>query len=249
MLRTVFALTLALVPLAAPPVSAGGLGEMTPEERAAFRDEVKAYLLDNPEVLTEAMDVLQKRQAEAAAKADAQALTTYGDAIYKDANAWVGGNPDGDVTLVEFMDYRCTYCRKAYDEVADLVKGDGKIRFVVKEFPILGPDSLVSSQFAIAVRMLHGDAAYAQVHDALMTLRGSPDVETLTRLAESLSLDPKPILAKMATPEVAAVIAANHDLAQKLNITGTPTFVIGDQMLRGYVPEEGMKQIVAEARS
>ena len=241
MLRYAFALLLAATPVLAE--------EMTAEEREAFRAEVKAYLLENPEILVEAMDVLQSRQAEAAAQADAQALATYRDAILASKADWVGGNPEGDVTVVEFMDYRCTYCRKAYEEVAGLVEGDGNIRLVVKEFPILGPDSLASSQFAIAVRMLHGDAAYEKAHDALITLRGSPDAETLGRLAESLALDPAPILEKMNAPEVAQIIADNHALAQQLNITGTPTFVIGDEMLRGYVPEEGMKELVAAARS
>ena len=243
MLRYALAFT-----LAATPLFAGGLGEMTEEERAAFREEVKAYLLENPEVLVEAMDVLQSRQADAAAKADQLALDENRAAIYEDAASWVGGNLEGDVTVVEFMDYRCTYCRKAYEEVDNLITTDGNIRFVVKEFPILGPESLASSQFAIAVRQLHGDAAYEQVHDALIALRGAPDAETLGRLAESLGLEPAPILAKMESPEVSAVIAANHELAQKLNITGTPTFVIGDQMLRGYLPEDAMKEIVAAAR-
>lgn len=243
MLRYALAFT-----LAATPLFAGGLGEMTEEERAAFREEVKAYLLENPEVLVEAMDVLQSRQADAAAKADQLALDENRAAIHEDAASWVGGNLEGDVTVVEFMDYRCTYCRKAYEEVDNLITTDGNIRFVVKEFPILGPESLASSQFAIAVRQLHGDAAYEQVHDALIALRGAPDAETLGRLAESLGLEPAPILAKMESPEVSAVIAANHELAQKLNITGTPTFVIGDQMLRGYLPEDAMKEIVAAAR-
>lgn len=240
MLRFAFALLLAATPALAE--------EMTLEEREAFRAEVRAYLLENPEVLVEAMDVLQTRQAEAAAMADIQALQANKDAILASKGDWVGGNLQGDVTVVEFMDYRCTYCRKAYAEVANLVEGDGNIRLVVKELPILGPDSLTSSQFAIAVRMLHGDAAYEAAHDALITLRGTPDPETLARLAESLGHDPKAILDKMAAPEVAEVIAANHALAQALNITGTPTFVIGDEMLRGYVPEDGMKEIVAAAR-
>ena len=243
MLRYALAFT-----LAATPLFAGGLGEMTEEERAAFREEVKAYLLENPEVLVEAMDVLQSRQADAAAKADQLALNENRAAIHEDAASWVGGNLEGDVTVVEFMDYRCTYCRKAYEEVDNLITTDGNIRFVVKELPILGPESLASSQFAIAVRQLHGDAAYEQVHNALIALRGAPDAETLGRLAESLGLEPAPILAKMESPEVSAVIAANHELAQKLNITGTPTFVIGDQMLRGYLPEDAMKEIVAAAR-
>lgn len=222
---------------------------MTPAERDAFRAEVRQYLIDNPEVIMEAMQALQAKQDQAAAQADQTALTANADAIFKDAASWVGGNPDGDVTVVEFMDYRCTYCRKAYSEVEDLVKTDGNIRFVVKEFPILGDDSLASSKFAIAVKLLHGDDAYKTVHDALITLRGAPDAETLGRLASTLGYDPAPILAKMETSEVTDIIAANHALAGKLNITGTPTFVIKDQMLRGYVPEDGMKQIVDAARS
>ena len=231
------------------PAFAGGLGDMTDAERSAFRAEIRQYLLDNPKVLTEAMAVLQDRQDKAAALADSKAVTDNSDAIYKDAASFVGGNPNGDITLVEFMDYRCTYCRKAYAEVADLVKTDGNIRFVVKEFPILGDDSVTSSRFAIAMRMLHGDAAYAATHDALITLRGQPDADTLSRLALSLGYDPAPIMALMTDDKVTAVIAANHDLANTLNITGTPTFVIAGKMLRGYVPEDSMKELVIEGRA
>lgn len=244
MRRIAFALA-----LFASTAQAGGLGDMTPAERDAFRGEVRQYLLDHPEVLNEAMQALQTKQDLTAAEADVTALTANSDAIYKDAASWVGGNPAGNITVVEFMDYRCTYCRKAYSEVEDLVNTDGNIRFIVKEFPILGDDSLASAKFAIAVRMLHGDAAYKTAHDALITLRGTPDAETLGRLATTLGFDPAPILTKMDTQDVADVINANHALAGKLNITGTPTFVIETKMLRGYVPEENMKQMVTDARS
>lgn len=246
MRRFFYALSLSLL---ASTAFAGGLGDMTPAERDAFRAEVKQYLLDNPEVIMEAMQVLQQKQDRTAADADTTSLSANSDAIYKDAASWVGGNPNGNITVVEFMDYRCTYCRKAYSEVEDLVKSDGNIRFVVKEFPILGDDSTASSKFAISVKLLHGDAAYKSVHDALITLRGAPDAETLGRLARTLGYDPAPILAKMDSADVAAVIDANHALAQKLNITGTPTFVIDTKMLRGYVPEDSMKKIVSEQRA
>lgn len=242
-----FALAAATCLLASTAL-AGGLGEMSDAERQAFRDEVKTYLIENPEVLVEAMDALQARQDADAANRDLQMLADNKDVIFNDAASWVGGNPDGDITLVEFTDYRCGYCRKAHDEVAELVKSDGNIRFVVKEFPILGEESLASSQFAIAVLQLHGADAYKKAHDALIALRGSPDEPTLTRLATDLGLDPAPVIARMTAPEVQAVIEANHALANKMEISGTPTFVIDQTMVRGYVPLDGMRQIVAGQR-
>lgn len=234
--------------LLAAPGFAGGLGEMTDAERQAFRDEVRSYLVANPEVLVEAMNELQARQEKAAAANDQQLLVTYKDDIYSDSHSWVGGNPNGDVTVVEFMDYRCGYCRKAYSEVEELVKNDGNIRLIFKEYPILGEDSVTSSRFAIAVLQLHGNDAYKQAHDALITLRGKPDAETLGRLATGLGFDATPILDKMASAEVSEVIAKNQDLGVKMQISGTPTFVVQGEMLRGYVPLDQMQQIVADER-
>lgn len=245
MRRTAFALVACLMGTAA---LAGGLGEMSEAERAAFQAEVKAYLLENPEVLVEAMDVLQSRQDAAAADRDLEMMAANKDKIFNDGVSWVGGNLDGDITVVEFVDYRCGYCRKAHDEVAELVKSDGNIRFVLKEFPILGEDSIISSKFAISVLQLHGNESYKQVHDALIALRGSPDADTLARLAADLGLDPAPILARMDAPEVAAVIEANHALGKTMEVSGTPTFVVDQTMVRGYVPLDGMRQIVAGQR-
>jgi protein-disulfide isomerase len=231
--------------LLALPVGA----EMTAEDRDALREEIRSYLLENPEVLVEAMTVLQERDAIAALERDAMLVQTKAADIFDSPTDWVGGNLQGDITLVEFMDYRCSYCRKAHAEVKELVASDGNIRYVIKEFPILGEASLVSSQFAIAVRLLHGDDAYKAAHDALITLRGDPTAETLGRLAADLGHDPAPILEKMGTDEVRSIISANHALADAMEISGTPTFVLKDQMLRGYVPLEDMRGIVAETRN
>lgn len=237
---------LASLPVAAP-VAADE--PMTGAERQAFRDEVRAYLLEHPEVLIEAMDVLQSREEVASLDRDKQIILTNSEKIFASPDDWVGGNPQGDITLVEFMDYRCGYCRKAYDEVSKLIESDGNIRFVVKEFPILGEASLQSAQFAIAMRQLHGDAAYEAVHDALMTLRGEPTPETLARLATDLGHDPQPILDRMAAPEVRKVIEANYALAEQMGISGTPAFVLKDMVMRGYAPLETMQDFVAEART
>lgn len=246
MRRTVLALSLALMGTTA---LAGGVGEMTEAERLAFRAEVRAYLLDNPEVLIEAMDVLKSREETAALARDQQVLAEYKDAMFNDPSSWVGGNPDGDITIVEFTDYRCGYCRKAFSEVEELVESDGNIRFVVKEFPILGEDSMISARFAIAVLQLHGPEAYKKAHDGLISLRGSPDAATLGALASDLGLEPGPVIARMNADEVTAVIAANHAMADRLEISGTPTFVLGDQLLRGYVPLDAMRELVAQERA
>jgi protein-disulfide isomerase len=235
--------------LAASPVLADGLTDMTDSERAAFREEVKAYLLENPDVIIEAMTVMQEREDAAAAERDLQMLADNKAAIYENGNDWVGGNPQGDITLVEFMDYRCGYCRKAYEEVEELVKSDGNIRFVMKEFPILGEQSLLSSQFAIAVKMLYGEEAYKAAHDALITLRGDATPETLATLAAQLGHDPAAVAAKMAEPDVMDIIKANHALATTMEINGTPTFVVDQTMVRGYVPLDGMRQIVEGQRN
>ncbi|MFN3846161.1 MAG: DsbA family protein [Paracoccaceae bacterium] len=224
------------------------LAEMTETEREAFRAEVRAFLLEEPEVLVEAMDVLRNQQEVQAASQDLKMLRDNADLIYRDPNSWSGGNADGDITIVEFVDYRCGYCRKAHDEVAELVASDGKIRFVLKEFPILGEQSLLSSQFAIAVRQLHGDDAYKAAHDVLIALRGDATSDTLARVATDLGHDPAAIAEQMKTAEVQAIIDANHALGTMMEINGTPTFVIDETMVRGYVPLEGMRQIVAGQR-
>jgi protein-disulfide isomerase len=238
-------LVLALTALLATPAMA----EMTDEERAVFRDEVRAFLLENPEVIVEAMNELQARQDAAAALRDAELLAANRDALVNDGVSWVGGNPEGDITVVEFMDYRCGYCRKAFAEVEELVETDGNIRFVLKELPILGPDSLLAAQFAIAVQQLHGADAYKQAHDALMTLRAEITAESLTNLAADLGFDPGPIMARMSGPEVRTVLEANHALATAMEVNGTPTFVVGDTLLRGYLPLEDMRGLVTDERA
>ena len=236
--------TPALTPEMAPPASA-----MSEPDRTALRAEVRAYLLENPEVLMEAIAVLEKRRDAQSASDDATLLRDNADAIYQDPASWSGGNPDGDITVVEFMDYRCGYCRKAHDEVAELVKSDGNIRFVVKEFPILGEPSDLASRFAIAVLQTDGDAAYAKVHEALMTQTADLTPEAMATLGASAGVkDMNAVTARMESPEVQSVIDANHALGSTLAINGTPTFVVQGTMLRGYVPLDGMREVVAEAR-
>jgi protein-disulfide isomerase len=230
------------------PVLSLDLNTMTDSERDALRAEIRAYLLENPEVIMEAVAVLEKREAAQQDDEDKMLVQSNADALFDDPNSWVGGNPEGDITMVEFVDYRCGYCRKAHDEVAALLKSDGNIRLIVKDFPILGEASNKSARFAVAVRQLAGDDAYHDAGEALIRLKGQPTDPALTRLASSLGLESAEVLKQMYSPDVDAVIAANHALGGKLKINGTPTFVIEDRMLRGYLPLDGMQALVAELR-
>jgi len=246
-MKRLFALTACLV-LAAPAWTAG-LEDMTEAERAAFRAEVRAYLMDNPEVLMEAIAILGERQDAVEADAAAMAIAANGPLLRDSASDWSGGNPDGDVVVVEFLDYRCGFCRRAHPDVAALLAGDGNIRLVVKEFPILGAESLLASRFAIATRVVSGDDAYKAVHDALIEMRGPVTAAALTALAADIGLDPVEILAAMDDPIVTETLRGTRDLAARLGISGTPSFIFGDRLVRGHVPLDDMIELVAELRA
>ncbi len=241
-----FALPLAIA--LASPVAALELDAMTDTERDAFQAEVRAYILENPEIIREAIGVLQERERAAQLAADAAMAQAASDALFNDGHSFVGGNPDGDITLVEFMDYRCGFCKRAFPEVEALVGTDANIRYIVKEFPILGEESVLASRFAIATQLVAGDAAYKDVHNTLMEFRGDVTAQSLTRLGDELGLDTAAITAKMDDDAVTEIIAKNRALASQLQITGTPTLIFEDQMVRGYVPLAQMEQIVAELR-
>ncbi len=247
MKRILLATALAITTFTAPAM-ATDLMDMTDSERDVFRAEVRAYLMENPEVLLEAINELEQRQAADEAANDATLLQTNAEEIFNDGVSYVGGNPDGDVTIVEFSDYRCPYCKRAHPEVARLLEKDGNIKFIYKEFPILGPDSLTAAQFAVAVLMLDGPEKYHEVSNALMEMRGEPSEAALTHIADGFELDSAALLDKMKSTEVMQVIKANRALGQRLKISGTPTFIIGDQLIRGYVPQDNMQAIVAKAR-
>ena len=225
------------------------LENMTDDQRAAFGTQVREYLMANPEVIMEAVQVLEARQAEAQAQGDLNLVSDTAEAIFEDGYSWVGGNPDGDITIVEFFDYRCGFCRRAHPEVKALLETDGNIRYVAKEFPILGENSVISSRFALAVRKVAGDDAYAIANEALIALNGDMQEPVLRRLAETLDLDADAVLQAMNDEDITRQISETRALAQKLQINGTPSFIMGGQMIRGYLPLDAMQDVIAEERN
>lgn len=216
--------------------------------REALHQEIRAYLLENPEVLVEAMQVLEARRQQAEASAAEEMLTARAGDIFEDGFSFEDGNPEGSVTVVEFLDYRCGFCKRAHTEVSQLLASDDDIRLIVKELPILGPDSTTASRFAIATGISQGAEAYKRIGDALMTYAGPMNDGALDRLAASAQIDAAASRAALADPEVDSRIAKTLDLARALQVNGTPTFVIGNRIVRGYIPLSEMRDVVAEAR-
>jgi len=229
--------------------SSAGLENMTDSEREIFRAEVRAYLLDNPEVILEAVKVLEDQQAAAETVSDFDLVRANYQALAFDGFSFVGGNPDGAITIVEFSDYRCAFCKRAFPEVEKILENNADVRFVLKEFPILGPDSVLASRAAISILVNQGPEIYQTFHNALMIFNGPVNQTTLAKLANESGANVTLMQDHMNDPAVDQIIGANHALAQTMQITGTPTFIIGPNMLRGFAPYDNMQKIVEAARN
>jgi protein-disulfide isomerase len=221
----------------------------TDAERAALHAEIRAYLLANPELLMEMIDLLEQQQKAATAEADRELVAANAQEIFDDGFSYVGGNPEGTVTVVEFLDYQCGFCRRAHPEVAELVEGDGDIRWIVKEMPVLGRGSELAARAAVATLIAEGPERYLALHNRLMELKGEVSDASLDQALGDAGLDAAAIRAAMDDPEVERRLAATRALAEKLAIAGTPTFVLGDRMQRGYLPPAQMRELVAAARN
>jgi len=233
------------VPKMEPVAQAASVGAM---DKKAIRAEIRDYILSEPEIILEAFQLLEDKRTLEEAQTDIDLVKDNAEPLFDDGFSFVGGNPEGSITLVEFQDYRCGYCKRAHGEVQELVAEDGDIRLVVKEFPILGPDSMTVSELAIATLMTQGDKAYKRFSDALMTYSGPVNDKTIERLAKGALVDIAQTRAGLDDPEVKKRIAATRALGGTMKITGTPTFVIGDKIIRGYIPKDQMAEVVALSR-
>ena len=232
----------------AAPAAAFDPATMTDAERGAFGEAVRDYIMQNPEVLVEALNAMEAKRLANEAENDKLLVAANKAEIFEDGHSWIGGNPDGDLTIVEFIDYRCGYCRSIAPQVDKVVAEDGNIRLILKEFPILGQESDLASRYAIAVKQLAGGDSYKTVHDKLYEMRGAVTIESLNGLSQELGLDADAIVQRMNTEEVSAEIRKNRQLAEKMQIMGTPTFVIGPELLRG-IPSTGLAAAVEEIRA
>lgn len=234
---------LMLAPLLAPPPAAA---EPSAGERAKIESLIRDYLLANPEIVMEALEELDRR-AEARAAADrAQALSDSREQLERDPASPVLGNPDGDVVVVEFFDYQCGYCKQVAEPLRRLLEEDAGVRLVMKEFPILGPASLQGARAALAAAR---QGRYEAFHWALMEHRGQLSEARVLEIAEASGLDLERLRADMRDPAIEEKLRDNYRLAERLDIRGTPAFVVGDTLLPGAVPLERLRQVVAETRA
>ena len=217
------------------------------EEKAAIETIIRDYLIANPEVLIEAMDALQTKQAHAQREARADVIAKAGDVLTDAPEGMVLGNPNGDVTVVEFFDYNCGYCRQALEDMNALIEADNNVRFVLKEFPILGPQSIEASRVSLAFRDL-APQKYPEFHRALLARRSMADKASALEVAGDLGVEPDAIEAKMNDTGHIQELQAIQDLAANLQINGTPSYVIGGEVIQARVGIDGLKQAVENMR-
>ncbi len=244
--RSLLALSAAFALLAAP-VLAQDKDAFTPAQKQQLESLVRDILVKNPKILVEAMQALEEQQQAQRDQAAKQMIKQQAKAIFEDGVSYVAGNPKGDVTLVEFFDYRCGYCKQVQPSVLALLKEDPKLRVVLKELPVLGPESVVAARAAIAALQQPGNK-YLAYHNAMMAFRGKLDEAQVLRMAKEAGLDTDKLKTDMASARTSGIIDGNLKLAEALGIEGTPGFVIGDALVPGAVSADSLRMLVRKAR-
>ena len=238
--------------LGAALLASGGSQAQTPpvsdQQRQSVEQIVKDYLLKNPELIQEALVELEKRQQEAQKVSQASALQEARETLVNSPHGAIVGNVSGDITLVEFFDYNCGYCKRALSDMRALMKADPKLRIVLKDFPVLGPESVEASRVAVAAKQqLKGEKLF-DYHVKLMETRGRVNGERAMAVAKEMGLDTTKLQKDVEAEDVRATLQENISLGDKLGLTGTPAFIIGDEVISGAVGIEPLRKTVASVR-
>lgn len=237
------ALALCATPQAASAQSISGA------QRGEIEKIVREYLIAHPEVLEEAMAELTKRQAAAETEKQQATIAKNADAIFNSPRGVTIGNKDGDVTFVEFFDYNCGFCKRAMNDMMELMKNDPKLKVVLKEFPVLGQGSIEAAQVGVAVRMQDPSGKkYLDFHQKLLNGRGQVDKARAMAAAKEAGLDVAKLEKDISSPEVRATLEENLRIADSLGMNGTPSYVIGKQIVIGAVGAEALREKISNAR-
>ncbi len=248
MFRRPLAAALVLGLLAASPAGPGAAAaeDFSPAQEEAINKLVRQYILDHPEIILEAVQALeQRKQAAADTKRSDTIEQNYQDLAHNPQSPVIG-NPDGDVVVVEFFDYNCGYCRKMTEDMFDLVKDDGKIRYVLKELPIFGEGSRFAAKAALAAAQ---QGKYREFHYALMTAGVTIDESSARAIAQSVGLDLARLETDMLDPALDQELDRNYELAHALGVEGTPALLIGRSFVPGARGYDELARMVAVARS
>ena len=232
-------------PAPAAPVASAPLTET---QVAAVREIIRDHLIANPEIVRDAIDELQRKEQEAEAVAQVATISADKDRLFTSSRQVVLGNPQGDVTLVEFFDYNCGYCKRAHADMKRLIEEDKNLRFVLKEFPVLGDGSVEAAHVGAAVNLVAPDKYFA-FHDALIAERGQVNGERALAVASDLGMDLAKLRETMSSDEVKETIAEVYDLANKLSLTGTPSYVTPREVVVGAVGYDALKASIEEVRA
>jgi len=226
-----------------------GAQDFSPAQRGAIEKIIKDYLIAHPEVLQEAMSELEKKQQLAETEKARSAIKNHSDALFNSPRQVVLGNPQGDVTFVEFFDYNCGYCKRALNDMTTLMGNDPKLKVVLKEFPVLGPGSVEAAQVAVAVRMQDKTGKkYLEFHQKLLGGRGQADKAKAIAVAKDIGLDMARLDKDLKSDEVSKTIEESMKLAEALGLNGTPSYVIGNDVVVGAVGLEALGKKIEAAR-
>jgi protein-disulfide isomerase len=217
------------------------------EQKAVFGAFIREYLVQNPDVLIEAQQALEARQQADQQAQASRAIAQVGDDLFSNPLDGVVGNPEGDVTIVEFFDYNCGFCKRAHADMEAILAADDNVRFVLKEFPILGPDSLAAHRVSMALRKAAPDQ-YEAFHTALMSSADRATEASALQVAAELGVDGAALSAAMADPQIDEQIGQSYQLANTLGITGTPSYVVGDEAVFGAMGAEVLFEKVENMR-
>jgi protein-disulfide isomerase len=230
---------------AGPVLAAEAKKPLSGAQEEAVKALVKKYLIEHPEIIVEAMERLRaERENKQKAQVKA-ALVAKRQEIYADAASPTAGNTSGDVTIVEFFDYQCGYCKGVVDRLMKTVKSDGKIKIVFKEFPILGPQSVFAARAALAAKK---QGKYFEFHNAMMRMKGAVNQVSVFAVAKSVGIDTKQLAKGMGDPAIEKALRANFALARTLRINGTPAFIIGNELVPGAVNQQMLESYIEAAR-
>ncbi len=245
--RSFAAAFVAMLAIATSPASRAD--ELSAGQRSEVERIVREYLVAHPEVIQDAMAELEKRQSAAESEKHKTAVKQYSEALFASPRQVVLGNPDGNVTFVEFFDYNCGYCKRAMDDMLTLLKDDPELKVVLKEFPVLGPGSVEAAQVAVAVRMQDKTGKkYLEFHQKLLGSRGQADKARALAVAKDIGLDMGRLDKDLASAEVKATLQESFKLAEALGLNGTPSYVIGDDVVVGAVGLDALKEKVNSSR-